>query len=118
MSEQPIDSKYWMWHFSWIVIWPVFVLLLVFYIISDILAGILYVGVAIFMFVAAWGSLFGYWVEAKRLKEAESEWVPMKWFYIVGHILLSPVIIAPIYFVRRWQKIGIPWEDLPGFRGG
>lgn len=117
MTEQPINSNYWMWHFSWVVIWPVFVLLFIVYILSDLLAVIIYMGVAIFMFAAAWGSLIGYWVEAKRLKEAESDWVPMKWLYIIGHIFLSPFIVAPVYFIRRWQKIGIPWGDLPGLGG-
>lgn len=52
-------------------------------------------------------SLGTYYVEASRLKDANAPWVPAWWLYAIGHILLSPFVVAPVYLLQRWRHIGL-----------
>lgn len=59
------------------------------------------------------GSLVGYYRDAKNIKETEGvDWEPWWWLYLLGHILFSPLLTAPVYLFQRWRHVGVPWSDL------
>jgi hypothetical protein len=109
-----VGSKYWLYHVWFVVIYPLFIpFLIVFSAFEETIIGsavaMIYVVITA---VAAVGSLIGYYVEAQRFSESDSEWVPKWTAYAVLHFIFSPFIIAPVYLFDRWRAVGIPWRSL------
>lgn len=75
---------------------------------ANFLVWVYFIGI----FVSVLGSLYGYHAEADALKAAGSEWVPGKWWWTAGHILLTPYFVAPLYLIDRWLHVGLPWSQL------
>jgi uncharacterized BrkB/YihY/UPF0761 family membrane protein len=55
-------------------------------------------------------ALFGYYWDAKVLKERGSwgVWWPP---WVLGHLLFSPLIVAPFYLALRTRNTGYPWNN-------
>lgn len=117
-TDVSIESKYWIWHFYFVVLWPLVLGILVTEAglralgFGEDIMFLPLIGVILLGFVAGFGSLLGYHVEAKRLKAVQADYIPRRWVYTVAHILTTPVIVAPIYLFQRWRHVGIPWNDL------
>ena len=132
MEDTELSDRYWRrWYICglWAAAIPVTFLVVLFYAIlsslstiqlpqtfSDILFG-LYLFVSLFMFLAAWWMLFGYYYDAKELKNIDANWRPIWGLWVVAHILISPFLLAPIYLIRRTQKTGVPWKNGYRLRG-
>jgi hypothetical protein len=58
--------------------------------------------------VAVIWAFFGYYWDAKVLREADSDWVPLWWVWLLAHIITTPLLTVPVYLLRRTQKTGIP----------
>ena len=108
-------SRVWYFHAFFIVVWPTVILggggvlavEAVFPSVAEVAVragGVLLFGATI---LAAFGSLVGYYEEAKHFRETGSEWVPTWWAYTAAHVLLTPVIVAPMYVVQRWRHVGL-----------
>lgn len=63
-------------------------------------------GVAIFV-LGVW-ALIGYYYDARALRNVNSSWVPRWYLWAAGHILITPLVITPIYLIRRTTKTGLP----------
>jgi len=57
-----------------------------------------------FIYILAAASFFG---EAHRLRNADSDWVPNPWLYLIGYFVLTPLLTVPIYLYRRWRHVGL-----------
>jgi len=113
-----LDKEYWQWHLLWALYIPIMLPLLALFALLDsaglgTAAALLIAVPAVAFFVGAFLSLYGYDKEAQQLDEQGSEWVPTWPAYAIGHVLLSPIVVAPIYLLQRWRHIGIPWQALP-----
>lgn len=53
-------------------------------------------------------ALLGYYWDAKILREADSDWIPLWWLWLLGHIFTTPLLTVPLYLLRRTQKTGVP----------
>lgn len=93
---------------SWIGNWGI---------IPSILVEITMIGLALTILFLAFWSWFGYYSDAKHLKETESDWVPIWWLWSLLHIILTPFAIVPIYLIVRTVNTGFPphpmhrWTD-------
>jgi len=113
-----LEHEYWHWHLLWVIYIPV---MIPFVLALSFAEGTIFEWVfmmpvlffALLLVLAAVLSLYGYYKEAKQLKEQNSDWVPHWGLYVVGHIILSPLIVAPIYILQRWRHIGVPWSAFP-----
>lgn len=109
------QSKWWIFHFIISISLPGFFIgiLLAGYVNfpSNVVDVIIFLWLAISL-ISVFGSLFGYHAEANKMEEIDSDWVPGKWFYTIGHIILTPWIVAPIYLIDRWLAIGLDWSHL------
>lgn len=117
-SPVRLDNEYWQWHLLWTLYLPIMLPLLGVFAVLDsaglgTAAALLIAVPAVAFFVGAVLSLYGYYKEAQQLDERGSDWVPTWPLYVVGHLILSPIVVAPIYLLQRWRHIGIPWQSLP-----
>lgn len=110
-----IKSRYWWFHAFFVAIIPAGVGLVALVALIETISpglarliliggGILLIGAGIF---ANFGALAGYHAEAKLLRKAGSEWVPVWWVWIIAQLVLSPVLVAPVYLAQRWRHIGL-----------
>lgn len=52
-------------------------------------------------------SLFGYYYDMIAIVDADRDWVPKWWLYILATALLTPSFTAFVYLVQRTRHIGI-----------
>jgi len=113
-----LDNEYWQWHLLWALYIPIMLPLLGIFAVLDsaglgTVAALLIMVPAVVFLAAAFFALYGYYKEAQQLDEQGSEWVPTWPAYAIGHVVLSPIVVAPVYLLQRWRHIGIPWQALP-----
>lgn len=73
--------------------------------------------VVIFVFTASYfATLYGYYVEAKILKQSNADWQPTWWLYVIATPFLSAIPVSFIYLVNRQRHIGIRWGQLVFWR--
>jgi hypothetical protein len=75
---------------------------------GDIGSAVILVIALPLVFMAGLGGFIGYYFDAKAIRSAGGEWVPTWWLYMLGHSLLSPAFVAPIYLVQRHRHVGRP----------
>lgn len=111
MAPGTIDSRIWLFHAYFVLVWPAVlvgggVLLALDVVLSSAAvpigeaAGLLFFAATA---IAAFGSFIGYYFEAERFRAADSTWVPTWWAYMIGHVLLTPFVVAPIYLLQRYR---------------
>lgn len=108
------QGQYWIYHAWFVAVWPAFaVVILATAVFDSEIVTTLAVGtIGVVTFAAGWGSLIGYYVEAKRFKKSDSEWVPKWAAYVVLHFIFTPFIIAPVYLIDRYRAVGLPTHQL------
>lgn len=112
MTEQP-DSRYWMYHFWFLLIYPASLLtFLVTAPLGDRAMAVAFGVIGLVTAGAALGSFVGYYAEAKRFEAAGRGWKPRWAPYMVLQLVFTPFIVAPVYLFDRWRAVGIPWEEL------
>lgn len=112
MTDQ---GRIWVWHLWFVAIWPILLVgggavLAAEAVLPAIAATAVELGAILLggvTLVAGFVSLFGYREEARRFRDAGSDWVPTWWVWAVAHVLLSPFIAAPAYVFRRWRRVGL-----------
>jgi len=106
-------SRWWVFHFALTAYIPgIFIALWVSPYLPESIADMILFGFVMIAFVSVFGSLIGYHAEARIMKENNSDWVPGKWLYTIGHFLITPFVAAPIYLIDRWLAIGLDWSHL------
>lgn len=119
METKPdVESGWWMYHALFTgLFWGVGPILLFFGMvdigsmprIEIISAGIL-IAYLIITVIAGWGALFGYYYDARAIREV-SDWQPWWQFYAIGHILGGAAVVAPLYLLRRGKEVGNDWGE-------
>lgn len=71
--------------------------------------SIVWWGVILATIVAALWALVGYYYDAKHLREIDADWRPRWGIWVLGHIIFSPMFIAPIYLAVRTHRTGSPF---------
>jgi hypothetical protein len=116
MKQQSVDSKWWVAHLA--------VTIGVFLQLAAIPISLQYgsdhpVIYALFMtsigliIVFILPAIVGYWAEADALEEADADWQPNPWVWFLGGFLVGQVLLMPIYLIRRWDKVGLDWGQVP-----
>jgi hypothetical protein len=61
-------------------------------------------------------AFYGYYAEAKILRQSDADWHPYWWLYVVATPILSIFVTSLIYLVQRERHVGIRWEQLAVWR--
>lgn len=96
------SSRVWYFHAAVVALWPAMIALTVVQASAEAWGAVAVVGL-----VAMAGSLVGYFEEAKHFTAAGSEWVPRWKLWTAAHVVLSPLVAAPLYVVQRWRRVGL-----------
>lgn len=99
-------QRRWYAYAFWVALVPLSIVAGGLSILSEKLALMAFVPLGIAMFIFGWWTLFGYYYDAKV--SDETGYRPYWWAWAIGHIILSPVLVAPVYLVRRTWKAGLP----------
>lgn len=78
---------------------------------TDLFSGalsVIGVPVAVVFFGSVFWAIPGYYWDAKALRVVDSDWIPLWWLWVAGHLTITPAVTIPIYWIRRTQKTGLP----------
>jgi len=118
-----VDSKWWLPHLALALALPALALFILIFGIVEVVVGPINVGsaggavtyVALGLYLALFLiALYGYDADSKYLRNAGSDWVPRPWLWAILHIFLTPIVTAPLYLLRRWQKFGLSLSSRRG----
>ncbi|MFC4548707.1 MULTISPECIES: hypothetical protein [Halorussus] len=80
------------------------------------LFGYVIVGSLLVFLGSTLAAFYGYYVEAKILKQSNAEWQPYWWLYVIATPLCSIFVTSVIYLFQRERHVGIRWEQLAIWR--
>ena len=75
-----------------------------------------FLGFALVALGSAFASFYGYYIEAKLLKQSNADWQPYWWLYILATPFLSAIVTSLIYLIQRERHVGIQWDQLAIWR--
>lgn len=112
MALIPDNARAWWFHAVFVLLWPAVLVgaaLAAFLpaVVVESVSGAAIGGLTAVAIVAGLGSFAAYHADAKRLGERGSDWRPTWWAWIVGQLLLTPIVVAPLYVARRYQRVGL-----------
>lgn len=73
-------------------------------------------GALVVLIGSSLATVYGYYVEAKLLRESNADWQPRWWLYVVATPLLFVFGTSLIYLVQRGRHVGIHWKQLAVWR--
>lgn len=77
---------------------------------DSIYAVVFFASVAVLFPAMIW-SLVGYYYDAKALGETDANWHPTWWAWALAHLLLTPLLVVPLYLLWRTGQTGTPWAN-------
>ena len=126
-SQRTIDDSGW-WRANFLVIASVFVGVVVGLVLLGLIRvspfesslfrasaqflGTLLWGLVLIFIGSSWAALYGYYKEAKILKQSNGDWQPSWQLYILATPFVTSIIVSLIYLYNRERYVGIPWEQL------
>lgn len=76
---------------------------------GDSISGAVFFASLAVLFPAMIWSLVGYYYDAKALGDAGANWTPLWYLWAGAHLLLTPLLVVPVYLVFRTIQTGTPW---------
>lgn len=55
-------------------------------------------------FIVGYASVITFYLDVRKVRK-QSDYNPAAWFYVLGYILLSPVLVSVVYLVQRHRRV-------------
>jgi hypothetical protein len=52
-------------------------------------------------------SIIPWYIDVRRIRGSKAEYSPRAWLYVLGYIILSPVLTSAVYLYNRSEKVGL-----------
>jgi len=113
MQSSEFQRRWYVYAF-WVAYLPIAFLIVLLSVNGLIGIGLSFAIASLAVIFGIWG-LVGYYYDAKHQKGHNANWVPQWYLWVIAHILLTPILIAPLYLLQRTLRTGTPfgeWDDL------
>lgn len=110
-TQAEVRSNWWMAHavtVAWLLLLYVLLLVQAFVLNPSQAATLLTIQGWLFVYlVFSIAALFGFYYDMVAIVDADRDWTPLWWLYIVSSFALTPSFTSFVYLVQRARHIGI-----------